>query len=177
MSTLRQLFALSLSLAFGSGAAVGETPGLGRPIPEADIKAWDISIMPDGTGLPLGSGTPAQGARVFAEKCAACHGDNAKGGPGFPAAMFGGGPLDRIESVKTIGNFYGYSTILFDFVRRAMPYNQPRTLTSDEVYALCAYLLSLNKIIGENDTMNAETLPKVKMPNRDNFIIRFPDRI
>jgi hypothetical protein len=85
--------------------------------------------------------------------------------------------LARIESVKTIGNFYGYSTILFDFVRRAMPYNQPRTLTSDEVYALCAYLLSLNKIIGENDTMNAETLPKVKMPNRDNFIIRFPDRI
>jgi len=178
MSTLRALSALSLALAFCSSPAVAQTPGLGQPISEADIKAWDISVTPDGAGLPAGSGTPEQGARAYAEKCAACHGDNAKGGPGYPPAMFGGSPLTSgIDTPKTIGNFYGYSTILFDFVRRAMPFNQPRTLTNDEVYAITAYLLALNKIIGDNDTMNAETLPKVKMPNRDNFIIRFPDRI
>jgi cytochrome c len=87
------------------------------------------------------------------------------------------GPIAGIDGPKTIGSFYGYSTIVFDFVRRAMPYNMPRTLTNDEVYAVTAYLLSINKIVGENDVMNAETLPKVRMPNRDNFIIRFPDRI
>jgi cytochrome c len=90
----------------------------------------------------------------------------------------GGAPLTSgIETVKTIANFWGYSTTLFDFIRRAMPWQQPRSLTNDEVYALCAYLLALNKIIRETDTMNAQTLPKVKMPNRDGFIIRFPDRI
>ena len=87
------------------------------------------------------------------------------------------GPIAGIDGPKTIGSFYGYSTIVFDFVRRAMPYNMPRTLTSDEVYAVTAYLLAINKIVGENDVMNAQTLPKVRMPNRDNFIIRFPDRI
>ncbi len=88
-----------------------------------------------------------------------------------------GGPIDRIEAVKTVGNFYGYATTVFDFVWRAMPFNEPRTLTADETYALTAYLLAINKIIGENEVMDAQTLPKVKMPNRDNFIIRFPDRI
>jgi S-disulfanyl-L-cysteine oxidoreductase SoxD len=178
MSTPKCLLGLSLVLALGSSGAAAQTPGLGKPITEAEIKAWDISVMPDGTGLPPGSGTAAQGAKVFAEKCSACHGENAKGGPGYPQAMFGNAPVSNaIETPKTIGNFIGYPTIVFDFIRRAMPFNQPRTLTSDEVYALTAYLLALNKVIGDNDTMNAETLPKVKMPNRDNFIIRFPDRI
>ena len=87
------------------------------------------------------------------------------------------GPISGIDGPKTIGSFYGYSTIVFDFVRRAMPWNMPRTLSNDEVYAVTAYLLAINKIIGEEDVMNASTLPKVKMPNHDNFIIRFPDRI
>jgi cytochrome c len=178
MSTPKLLLALSLAIVCGSGSAVAQSPGLGKPISEADVKAWDITIMPDGAGLPPGSGTAVQGVKVFVEKCAACHGDNAKGGPGYPAPMFGNTPLTNgIETPKTIGNFIGYPTIVFDFVRRAMPFNQPRTLTSDEVYAVTAYLLSLNKVIGDEDVMNAETLPKVKMPNRDNFIIRFPDRI
>jgi mono/diheme cytochrome c family protein len=176
MST-RKLFALSLTLAFGAGTAAAETPGLGKPISEADIKAWDITVMPDGTGLPAGSGTAVQGAVVFDQKCALCHGEGGKGGPaGGP--LFGGKPLTSgIETGKTIGNFMGYSTTVFDFVRRAMPFSAPRTLTDEEAYAVTAYLLALNKVIGENDVMNAQTLPKVKMPNRDNFIIRFPDRI
>ena len=90
----------------------------------------------------------------------------------------GGQPVSNaIETTKTIANFWANSTTLFDFIRRAMPWTQPRTLTDNEVYALSAYILALNKLIGENDTMNAETLPKVKMPNRDNFIIKFPDKI
>jgi cytochrome c len=171
------LVALALVLAAAS-AARAEPPGLGKPVTEADVAAWDISIMPDGSGLPPGRGTPAEGARVYAEKCAACHGENGVKPVATGAGpLVGGGKIDRIEAVKTIGNFYGHATTVFDFIRRAMPFNEPRTLTNDEVYAVTAYLLAANKIIGENDAMDAQTLPKVKMPNRDNFIIRFPDRI
>jgi len=173
MSTLKPMLFLALALAFGAGESVAQTPRLGKPVSEADIAAWDISAMPDGTGLPPGSGTPAQGAKIYAEKCVACHGENGTGKP-F-AALVGGAPLTNgIETPKTIANFWGYSTIIFDFTRRAMPFQQPRTLTNDEVYALTAYILALNKIIDDNDVMNAETLPKVKMPNRDGFMPRFP---
>jgi S-disulfanyl-L-cysteine oxidoreductase SoxD len=158
------------------GIAAAETPHLGKPIDEAAIANWDISIMPDGTGLPKGSGTPAQGAPIFAEKCSACHGDNGKGG--IAAAVVSDVKIDSISAAqKTIKNFIGNSTTIFDFIRRAMPFQAPRSLTDDEVYALTAYILAENKLIGANDEMNAQTLPKVKMPNRDNFIIRFPDRI
>jgi cytochrome c len=149
---------------------------LGTPISEAEIAPWDISILPDGTGLPPGSGTPADGARIFAAKCSVCHGENGKGG--LAAAIAGGGPLTSgIETTKTIANFWPYATTLFDFTRRAMPWPRPRTLTNDEVYALTAYMLSLNKIVGEDAVMNAQTLPKVRMPNRDGFIVRFPERL
>ena len=165
-----------VGLIFVANPALGESPNLGKPVSPAEIAAWDISVQPDGTGLPPGSGTPARGARIYAEKCAACHGENGKGG--INAAVVGGAPLaNGIDTVKTIANFWGDSTTVFDFIRRAMPWPQPRTLGNDEVYALTAYILSLNKIIGETDTMNAETLPKVRMPNRDGFIIRFPDKI
>jgi len=176
MSTLKPSLVLVIALAFCSGTALAQSPRLGKPIPEADVAAWDISAMPDGTGLPPGSGTPAQGAKIYVEKCVACHGENGTGKP-F-AALVGGAPLTSgIETPKTIANFWGYSTIVFDFVRRAMPFQQPRTLTNDEVYALTAYILALNKIIGDNDTMNAQTLPKVRMPNRDGFIVKFPDQM
>ena len=165
-----------LLFALGAHAAFAAGPNLGKPLTAAEIAAWDISIQPDGTGLPPGGGTPAQGAKIFAQKCALCHGDNGKGGTS--ASLVGGAPLTNgIETPKTIANFWGYSTTVFDFIRRAMPWQQPRTLSNDEVYALTAYILSINKLIGENDAMNADTLPKVKMPNRDGFIIRFPDRI
>jgi len=176
MSTLKPSLVLVIALAFCSGTALAQSPRLGKPIPEADVAAWDISAMPDGTGLPPGSGTAAQGAKIYVEKCVACHGENGTGKP-F-AALVGGAPLTSgIETPKTIANFWGYSTIVFDFVRRAMPFQQPRTLSNDEVYALTAYILALNKIIGDNDTMNAQTLPKVRMPNRDGFIVKFPDQM
>jgi len=175
MSTHR-LPTIVLALGLCSDAAFSAGPNLGIPLEPADIAAWDISIQPDGTGLPIGGGTPAQGARIFAQKCALCHGENGKGGP-F-AALVGGAPLTGgIDTPKTIANFWGYSTTVFDFIRRAMPWQQPRSLTDNEVYALTAYILAANKLIGEDDSMNAETLPKVRMPNRDGFIIRFPDKI
>ena len=157
--SMRNVIACTLALA--SGFAFAQSPNLGKPLSAADLAAWDISVLPDGTGLPPGSGTPAQGAKG-----------------GVNAALVGGRPLtDGIETPKTIANFWPYATTLFDFTRRAMPWQQPRSLTNDEVYAVTAYILALNKLIGENDTMNAETLPRVRMPNRDGFIVRFPDRL
>ena len=161
------------ALALGSAVSA---QNLGTPISEAEIAPWDISILPDGTGLPPGSGMPSEGARIFAAKCSVCHGENGKGG--LAAAIAGGGPLTSgIETTKTIANFWPYATTIFDFTRRAMPWPRPRSLTNDEVYALTAYMLSLNRIVGDNDVMNAQTLPKVRMPNRDGFIVRFPERM
>lgn len=172
----RAIFAASLWLAMTAGASLAETPNFGKPIDEAAIAAWDISILPDGTGLPKGSGTPAKGAMIYAEKCAACHGDNGKGGQA--AALVSDRKIDGISAAqKTIKNFIEDSTTLFDFIRRAMPLQSPRSLADDEVYALTAYILAENKLIGANEVMDAQRLPKVRMPNHDNFIIRFPDRI
>ena len=168
--------ALLVTLALGAGAArAADTPGLGQPLTESDVQPWDISILPDGSNLPPGSGTAAQGAKIFAEKCAMCHGENGKGATA--AALVGSPPLDRIDANKTIANFWGYATTIFDYIRRAMPWPTPRTLSNDEVYALTAFILAQNKIIGETEMMNAQSLAKVRMPNRDNFIIRFPDKI
>jgi cytochrome c len=165
----------ALALALAAGAALAEGPNLGKPIDPADIAPWDISILPDGAGLPPGQGTAAEGAPIYKQKCAACHGANGEGG--IAGQLIGGPPRATLDGGKTIANFYPYATTIFDFVRRAMPYGQPRSLTDQEVYALTAFLLARNKLIGEADVMNAQTLPKVKMPNRDNFIIRFPERI
>ena len=163
------------AIALSSSASFAQGPNLGEPISPADIAAWDIAILPDGTGLPPGSGTAAEGAPIYATKCALCHGVNQEGG--ISLALVGGAPLTNgIDTVKTIKNFWPVATTLFDYTRRAMPWLTPRTLTDDEVYALTAYLLAINNIIDEDDEMNAETLPEVQMPNRDGFIVRFPDK-
>ena len=179
MCTCKALAVVLLALAFGIAAATADSPKLGKPITEQDIAAWDIAAMPNGDGLPAGSGTAVQGAKVYAEKCSSCHGEGGKGGPIARGPLFGGPPLTTsIDAQKTIGNFWSHATTVFDFTRRAMPFNTPRQLLSaDEIYATTAYILFLNKIIGETEVMDAKTLPAVKMPNRDNFIIPFPDRI
>jgi len=176
--SMHDRFACVLALALGLGTAnAADAPRFGQPIAPADLAPWDMSIGPDGGGLPPGSGTPAQGATVYAERgCALCHGEEAGGGPSGP--LVGGGPLNSTDRdpAKLIGNYWPYATTIFDYTRRAMPWQQPKTLTDSEVYALTAYILALNKIIGENDVMNAETLPKVKMPNRDGFISKYPEK-
>jgi cytochrome c len=157
------------------GLAFADGPKLGKPLNPSDLSAWDINVLPDGTNLPPGSGKAADGAKIFAEKCALCHGDNGSGG--IAGQLVGGPPKASLDGGKTIANFWPASTTLFDYIRRAMPYNAPRSLSDQEVYALTAYLLAANKLIGEGEEIDAKTLPKVMMPNRDNFIIRFPDRI
>ena len=179
MSMLKPLAAGLLLLAVAATtAAAADSPHLGKPITDADIKPWDITVLPDGTNLPAGSGTAAQGAKLYVDKgCSLCHGPNGKGGPN--PTLVGNPSLtaDGIASTKTIANFWAWPTTLFDYIRRAMPWTSPHTLSDDEVYALCAYLFAANNLIPEDEVMNAQTLPKVKMPNHDNFIIKFPDRI
>jgi len=176
--SMRRKLAMGLAVALGAGVAgAADAPRFGQPIAPNDLAPWDISIGPDGSGLPPGSGTPAMGATVYAERgCALCHGEKGAGGPSGP--LVGGGPLNPTDRdpVKLIGNYWPYATTIFDYTRRAMPWPQPKTLTDDEVYALTAYILALNHIIGENDVMNAETLPKVRMPNRDGFISKYPEK-
>ncbi len=174
MYTLRARLALA-AFAIASHATAAELPNLGKPITPAELAAWNITAMPDGSGLPPGSGTAAQGAPLFAQKCAACHGEQGRGG--LAVFLIGGPPKANLDGGKTIPNYWPYATTVFDLIRRAMPYQAPGSLTSAEVYALTAYILAGNKLIAETDIVDAQTLPKVKMPNVDNFITRFPERI
>jgi S-disulfanyl-L-cysteine oxidoreductase SoxD len=157
--------------ALASPAFAQQSPNLGKPISAEDLAAWDISIGPDGAGLPPGSGTVKQGEAVFGAKCQACHGEK---GAGTPNDRLVGGqgslPGDK-PPVKTVGSYWPYATTLFDYIRRAMPFNESKSLTSDEVYGVVAYLLNLNGVIPESETMNAQSLPKVTMPNREGFVV------
>jgi cytochrome c len=143
--------------------------GVGRtPTPE-EIRALGSAIAPDGTGLPGGAGTVAAGRELFAGQCERCHGPGGEGGVG--ARLVGGqGSLRSPRPLKTVGSFWPYATTLWDYVNRAMPFDRPGLLSPPEVYAAVAYVLHLNGIIEENQVMNATTLPKVKMPNRDGFV-------
>ena len=172
--SMRSLFT-AIALAGVAGPAfAADLPGLGQPVTEADLANWDISIGPDGVGLPPGSGTAAQGAVIYAQKCEACHGKEGSGGIAAPLAGGIGTLAGPGAPVKTVGSYWPYATTIFDFTRRAMPWPQPKSLTNVEVYALTAYILRLNNIIADSDVMNAETLPKIKMPNRDGFISAYP---
>ena len=159
-----------------SFAATPAPPKLGRPATPDEIARIDISIPPDGKGLPSGSGSVAQGAMVFAQKCAVCHGANAEGTPSGDRLVGGIGSLNSANPVKTVGSYWPYATMVFDFVRRAMPWNAPKSLTNDEVYATVAYILSLNGIIKDTDVLNKDTIMKVQMPNRDGFIDLYPGK-
>ena len=150
-----------------------QRPQLGVAADPALIAAWDISIPPNGAGLPPGSGTVKQGALVYVAKCQACHGERGVGKP-MDALAGGIGSLATDKPVRTVGSYWPYATTLFDYVRRAMPTTAPMSLSNDEVYAVSAYVLNINGIIGETDVMNAQTLPAVRMPNRDGFISDWP---
>ena len=145
--------------------------GIGRPATDADIKAEAIDIGPDGAGLPPGKGTAAEGATVYAAKCAQCHGKTGKEGPND--VLVGRGPFPSgadTTSRRTIGNYWPYPTTVFDYIRRAMPAPAPGTLKDDDTYALTAFLLAENEIIPKDAVMDATTLPKVVMPARDKFV-------
>lgn len=175
MRSLKLALAGVTAIAFaGAALAQEKRPNVayGKPISEADIAPWNIDIRTtDGQGLPAGKGTVAQGKEVYEAKCLACHGEEAKGGPVFATMVGGVGSFTTNARVLTPGSMYPYAPILFDYIRRAMPMNEPQTMTADEIYAVSAYLLFLNKLVPENVVMDAQSMPKVAMPNRDGFIV------
>lgn len=167
---------LLVSILMSSAAHAQGVPahfGFGTAVTPQDLAGY-FAIPPDGRGLPSGSGSAAAGAKVFAESCAACHGDKLQGNPekgiGGDRLLGGRGSLATKSPVKTVESYWPYATTLFDYVKRAMPFNAPGTLKDDEIYAVVAYILSEAKIIKPTEVMDAKALPKVMMPNRDGFI-------
>jgi cytochrome c len=166
--------ALGALLMTSTNAAQAQSPGFGAPVTAAELAAWDISIAPSGAGLPPGRGTVKQGETLFVAKCQMCHGEKGVGRPNDPLVGVLAGGIGSLEpgkpALRTVGSYWPYATTLFDYIRRAMPFTNPKTLSAEETYALSAYILHLSNIIGEGETMDAATLAKVKMPNRDGFI-------
>ena len=146
-----------------------EHPGLGQVLGEDQVAAVDFTILPDGTGLPAGQGGVEEGRTLYEQWCRACHGEAGKGGPN-DRLVGGVGSLASDAPVKTIGSYWPYATTVFDYIRRAMPYTAPGSLSADDVYALTAYLLHENGIVGEDAVMDADALPAVVMPNREGFV-------
>jgi mono/diheme cytochrome c family protein len=160
-----------LSAYLASTPAVAEQPhyAIGRAPTPAEIAAWDIDVRADGKGLPKGRGGVEQGKEIYAARCAACHGDKGQGGEA--EALVGGlGTLTKPNPIRTIGSYWPYATTVFDFVRRAMPFNAPQSLSNDEVYAVSAYLLHLNGLVPATAVLDATSLPQIMMPNRHGFI-------
>jgi S-disulfanyl-L-cysteine oxidoreductase SoxD len=150
-------------------AAQLPTYGVGRAPTAEEVRAWDLTIPPNGQGLPPGSGTARLGQPIYAARCAACHGETGEDAK-YSRLVGGHGTLATDKPVRTIGSFWQYATTLWSYIRRAQPFDNPGSLTDDQVYAVTAYLLHLNGIIGEQEVMDAKSLPLVKMPNRDGFV-------
>lgn len=171
---------LSLLAAVALAACSTTTPeaprharlGLGQPVQERDLARWNIDVRtPDGSGLPPGRGTVAQGRAVYEAQCAACHGPEAKGGSMFGSMVGGIGSFTTSARVLTPGSMYPYAPVLFDYVRRAMPLTAPQSLSDDEVYAVSGYLLHLNGLLPADAVVDAPTLAALRMPNRDGFVV------
>jgi cytochrome c len=149
-----------------------DRPRLGHAVSETDVAAWNIDVRtPDGQGLPPGRGSVAEGKKVYDAKCIACHGPDAKKGPMYGTMVGGIGSFTTNARVLTPGSMYPYAPILFDYIRRSMPMDRPQTMSANEVYAVSAYLLNLNGLIPADAVMDAQSMPKVQMPNRDGFLI------
>ncbi|MGB3387138.1 MAG: c-type cytochrome [Pseudaminobacter sp.] len=144
---------------------------LGRPATEDEIAAWDIDVRPDGAGLPEGRGTVLQGETLFADQCASCHGDFGEAVGRWPVLAGGQGTLMNERPEKTVGSFWPYLSTVYDYIRRAMPFGDARSLSDDEVYALTAYVLYLNDIVTDEDfELSKENFTSIRLPNEDNFI-------
>jgi cytochrome c len=154
----------------GPAAAGNAAIGMGTPLTPADL-AGVFAIPPSGAGLPAGRGSVSQGAAVYAQKCAACHGENLQGTKASAApALIGGRGTLTTKPLKTVESYWPYATTLFDYIKRAMPMNAPGSLSNDEVYALSAYILARANIVPDNTVIDAKTLPQVDMPNRRGFV-------
>ena len=143
--------------------------GAGRAATDEDIRPWNIDVSATGEGLPPGSGTAKRGAQIYAAKCAVCHGATGTEGP-KDKLVGGKNTLNTPKPVRTVGSYWPYASTLYDYINRAMPFNAPGSLTPEEIYSVVAWLLFKNEIVPEDAVIDAQTLPKVKMPNRDGFI-------
>ncbi|HET9715723.1 MAG TPA: cytochrome c [Pseudolabrys sp.] len=177
MCTPSRLVCAALMFFTVAGIALAQTApakyGFGSPVGEQELSKY-FAIPPDGRGLPPGSGNAAAGAKIYATNCAACHGEKLEGNPakgiGGDKLIGGRGSLATKTPVKTVESYWPYATTLFDYIKRSMPFSSPGSLSDDDVYSVVAYILSEAKIIQPSDTMDATSLPKVRMPNRDGFI-------
>jgi cytochrome c len=161
---------LVLAACFPAAAQTPNYKNIGRTPTAAEVQAMDIAISTDGKELPPGNGTAKIGGAIFAQKCAACHGESQEGSAQAPALVGGKGTLTSMHPKMTAGSYWPFATTIFDYIRRAMPRYQEGSLKVDEVYSLTAFILYRNDIIKEDDVIDATSLPKVKMPNRDGFI-------
>lgn len=163
------LCSMAVVIAVLTLSAVAQSPNLGESLSAQDIAQVDYFVQPDGQGLPVGSGNAKTGAGLYQMHCLACHG--IAGEQGINDRLAGGhGSIDTDSPVKTVGSYWPYATTVFDYLRRAMPYTAPGSLSADEIYALTAYLLFINGIVEEGQTLNAGNLPQVSMPNAENFV-------
>ena len=162
--------ALAILLCASASAVQAQSRyGIGQPATAAEIAGWNIDVGRDGSNLPKGSGSVNHGREVFAQQCASCHGDNGEGGLG-DRLVGGQGTIGTAKPIRTVGSFWPYASTLFDYIRRAMPQNAPQSLSDEDVYAVSAYLLNLNGLVGADATLDAKSLAAIKMPNRDKFV-------
>lgn len=171
--TLSSAAVLGLLLLATTGWSESLNPTLGERLSAARIDELSRIILPDGTGLPDGSGTATDGSELYAAHCQTCHGAGGTGGINDPL-VGGQGSLSGPAPLLTVGSYWPYATTLFDYVRRAMPYQSPGSLSDDQVYALTAYVLFLNGIVAEDSELNARSLPGIHMPNADGFYSGYP---
>jgi S-disulfanyl-L-cysteine oxidoreductase SoxD len=153
-------------------AALGQSQQykLGRPATPEEIRELDISVAPDGSGLPKGHGTVVEGQHLYETLCASCHGDRGQGMSNYPALAGGEGTLKSSNPLRTVGSYWPYATTVWDYIHRKMPYAQPGTLTPEETYSVTAFVLYLNGILEKDAELNETTLPRVRMPNRNGFV-------
>ena len=171
MPTRRLVFAaLAVATLLCVTSAKAQSPyGIGRAATTAEIAGWNIDVGGDGSNLPPGSGSVSHGREVYDQQCAACHGAQGEGGVG-DRLVGGQGTLGTPKPVRTVGSYWPYAPTLFDYIRRAMPQNAPQSLSNDDVYAVSAYVLSLNGLLPADATLDAKSLATIKMPNRNMFV-------
>ena len=162
---------LAAALAVLGTSAQAQTFGLGREALPEEIAAWDVAVRPDGRGLPPGSGNVFDGEEIFAEQCAACHGDFAEGIGNWPKLAGGWDTLDREDPVKTVGSYWPYLSTTWDYINRSMPFGNAQTLTPDEVYAITAYILYSNDLVDDDFELSDQNLAEFEMPNAEGFIV------
>ncbi|MGW1421088.1 c-type cytochrome [Bradyrhizobium manausense] len=168
----REICGVAFAILFAIGANEAQAQsayGIGRPATAAEIAGWNIDVGRDGSNLPKGSGSVAHGRELFAQQCASCHGEKGEGGVG-DRLLGGQGTIGTAKPIRTVGSYWPYAPTLFDYIRRAMPQNAPQSLSDEDVYAVSAYVLSLNGLVGADATLDAKSLAAIKMPNRDKFV-------